>query len=30
MITRRIPLAEWRAALRDEPDDVKVVLELDA
>jgi threonine dehydrogenase-like Zn-dependent dehydrogenase len=30
MITRRVPLAEWRAALRDEPDDVKVVLDLEA
>jgi hypothetical protein len=30
MITRGIPLTEWRAALRDEPDDVKVVLEHDA
>jgi glucose 1-dehydrogenase len=30
MITRRVPLAEWRAALRDEPDDVKVVFDLEA
>jgi glucose 1-dehydrogenase len=30
MITRRVPLAEWRAALRDGPDDVKVVLDLEA
>jgi glucose 1-dehydrogenase len=30
MITRRVPLAEWRAALHDEPDDVKVVIDLES
>jgi threonine dehydrogenase-like Zn-dependent dehydrogenase len=28
LITRRIPLSEWREALRNEKEDVKVVLEL--
>ena len=30
MITRRVPLADWAHALRDEPDDVKVVIDLAA
>ncbi|MDQ4080407.1 MAG: glucose 1-dehydrogenase [Gemmatimonadota bacterium] len=30
MITRRIPLSEWQAALRNEKEDIKVVLELTA
>lgn len=30
MITRRVPLAEFGHALRDEPDDVKVVIDLPA
>ena len=29
MITRRVPLADWRSALQREPDDVKVVIDLD-
>jgi threonine dehydrogenase-like Zn-dependent dehydrogenase len=28
IVTRRVPLSEWSAALRREPDDVKVVLDL--
>jgi threonine dehydrogenase-like Zn-dependent dehydrogenase len=30
MITRRIPLSQWQEALRNEKEDVKVVLELSA
>jgi glucose 1-dehydrogenase len=30
LITRRVPLASWQAAYRDEPGDVKTVLELTA
>ncbi|HUZ12272.1 MAG TPA: glucose 1-dehydrogenase [Caulobacteraceae bacterium] len=30
LITRRVPLANWREAFEDRPDDVKVVLELQA
>lgn len=30
MITRRVPLADWAHALRDEPDDIKVVIDLAA
>ncbi len=30
LITRRIPLARWPEALRKEPDDIKVVIELAA
>jgi threonine dehydrogenase-like Zn-dependent dehydrogenase len=30
IVSRRVPLSEWPAALRREPDDVKVVLDLQA
>ena len=30
LITRRVPLAEWRDALDRRPDDVKVIVEFDA
>lgn len=30
MITRRVPLSDWAQALRNEPDDVKVVIDLAA
>jgi threonine dehydrogenase-like Zn-dependent dehydrogenase len=30
LITRRVPLAEWRDALERRPDDVKVIVEFDA
>jgi threonine dehydrogenase-like Zn-dependent dehydrogenase len=30
MITRRVPLSDWAQALRNEPDDMKVVIDLAA
>jgi hypothetical protein len=30
LVTRRVPLRQWQDALRKQPDDVKVVIELPA